>query len=425
MSNNYQIDRLGMKMTENRTNNMLTEEQPAPSRKPRLVVRVVLSLVILIIGVGASFYLKNSAPRTPKRPPAKLSPPVQVEILHPSEYQIVVAAMGTVIPKWEVMLKSRVSGEIVDIHPEFTEGGFLKKGMNILKIDPLDYEIALVQKKSAVKDAEYALKLELGHQVVAKREWELLNGSQPAQDKEVELALRKPHLEKAKADLEAAAADLKAAMLDLERTRIIAPFNAMVRSKSVDIGSQVTSQEPLAELVGTDAYRIQASIPIDRLEWIQIPDKVGGPGATVRIIYGQGYERVGKVTRLMGDLATQGRMARVLIEVTDPLGLKDSLKDRKPLLIGDYVRVEIQGHKLERVFQVPRTALRDNSHVWIVGDDQTLEIRTVHPVWRDADIVLLQDDLSPGERLIVSDLPAALEGMPVQMETLETGLKKN
>jgi RND family efflux transporter MFP subunit len=323
------------------------------------------------------------------------------------------------------MLKSRVSGEIVDLHPEFTEGGFLKKGMNILKIDPLDYEIALAQKKSAVKDAEYALKLELGHQVVAKREWELLNGSQPVQDKEVELALRKPHLEKARADLEAAEADFKTAMLDLERTRIIAPFNAMVRSKSVEIGSQVTAQEPLAELVGTDAYRIQASIPIDRLGWIQIPDKVGGPGATARIIYGQGYERVGKVTRLMGDLATQGRMARVLIEVTDPLGLKDSLKDRKPLLIGDYVRVEIQGRKLDRVFQVPRAALRDNSKIWIVSDNQTLEIRTVYPVWRDADIVLLQDDLSPGERLIVSDLPAAVEGMPVQIETLKTELKKD
>ena len=389
-------------MVENRTNNTLTEDKPAPSGKSRVVVRVVLSLVILSIGVGASFYLKNSAPRTPKRPPVKLSPPVQVEILHPSEYQIIVTAMGTVIPKREVMLKSRVSGEIVDIHPEFTEGGFLKKGMNILKIDPLDYEIALAQKKSAVKDAEYALKLELGHQVVAKREWE-----------------------KARADLEAAEADLKTAMLDLERTRIIAPFNAMVRSKSVEIGSQVTAQEPLAELVGTDAYRIQASIPIDRLGWIQIPDKVDGPGATARIIYGQGYERVGKVTRLMGDLATQGRMARVLIEVTDPLGLKDSLEDRKPLLIGDYVRIEIQGRKLNRVFQVPRAALRDNSKIWIVSDNQKLEIRTVNPVWRDADIVLVQDDLSPGERRIVSDLSAAVEGMPVQIETLETELKKD
>ena len=414
-----------MKTVDNKPNNISTGTQPSPAGKPRLVIRIVLSLVILGMGVAVSFYLKNSAPRTQKRPPSKLSPPVQVKTLHPTEYQIVVAVMGTVIPKREVVLKSQVSGEIVGIHPDFTEGGLLKKGMNILQIEPLDYEIALTQKKSAVTDAEYALKLELGHQVVAKREWELSNRSQPAQDMEEELALRKPHLEKARADLEAAKADLKTAMLDLDRTRIMAPFNAVVRSKSVDIGSQVTPQEPLAELVGTDAFRIQASIPIDRLGKIQIPDQAGGSGAKARIIYGEGYERMGTVTRLMGDLATQGRMARVLIEVRDPLGLKGFIKDGKPLLIGDYVRVEIQGSTLDHVFQVPRTALRDNSHIWIVGDNQTLEIRKVNPVWRDADIVLLQDGLSPGERLIVSDLPAAVEGMAVQVDTLKTEIKKD
>ena len=118
---------------------------------------------------------------------------------------------------------------------------------------------------------------------------------------------------------------------------------------------------------------------------------------------------------MLGDLAAQGRMARVLIEVKDPLGLDGSLKDRKPLLIGDYVRVEIQGRKLDQVFKIPRTALRDNSHIWIADDSQTLKIRKVHPVWRDADIVLLQNDLLQGEQLIVSDLPAAVEGMPVQV----------
>ncbi|MBW2405898.1 MAG: efflux RND transporter periplasmic adaptor subunit, partial [Deltaproteobacteria bacterium] len=45
--------------------------------------------------------------------------------------------------------------------------------MKILQIDPKDYELALARKQSAVTDAEYALKLELGHQTVAKREWDL------------------------------------------------------------------------------------------------------------------------------------------------------------------------------------------------------------------------------------------------------------
>jgi RND family efflux transporter MFP subunit len=377
------------------------------------------------MGVGTAAYLKNSAPQTQKRPPVKLSPTVQVEIVQPSEYQIVVKAMGTVIPDREVVLKSRVSGEVVDIDPEFTEGGFLRKDMKLLQIDPLDYELALERQQSAVADAEYALKLELGHQAVAKREWELLSGTQPVQDMEKELALRKPHLDKARAELAAAQAELETAMLNLDRTRIMAPFNAMVRSKSVDLGSQVTPQESLAELVGTDAYRIQTSIPMDHLGWIQIPGHADGSGSKARIIYTQGHECTGTVTRLMSDLSTEGRMARVLVEVMDPLGLKDVDRDRVPLLIGEYVRVEIQGRKLDRVFQIPRTALRDNSSVWIATENQTLEIRKVRPVWRDADIVLLQDGLNPQERLIVSDLPAVVEGMSVRVDALQSEIKSD
>lgn len=412
-------------MGDKKQNDVLPEKQPNSAKSPRPIIRIVLSLLILGVGIGAASYIKNSAPRTRKQPPVKLSPTVLIQTAKPSGYQIIVTAMGTVIPAREVVLKSRVSGEIVKIHPEFTEGGFLKKDTEIIQIDPQDYELALARKRSAVTDAEYALKLELGHQQVAKREWELLNQGKPAQDMEKELALRQPHLSKVRADLSAAEAELKAAMLDLERTHITVPFNAMVRSKSVDRGSQVASQEPLAELVGTDAYRIQVSLPVDRLEWIDVPVQAGDFGSEARIIYGQGHECSGKVIRLMGDLATEGRMARILVEVADPLGLNASNQDRTPLLIGEYVRVKILGRKLNNVFQIPRTALKDNSSIWIVSENQTLEIRKVRPVWRDADVVLLQDGLTPGEQLIVSDLPAPVEGMAVRVEPLTSGIKSD
>jgi hypothetical protein len=69
--------------------------------------------------------------------------------------------------------------------------------------------------------------------------------------------------------------------------------------------------------------------------------------------------------------------------------------------------------------------LKDNSSIWIVSENQTLEIRKVRPVWRDADVVLLQDGLTPGEQLIVSDLPAPVEGMAVRVEPLKSEIKSN
>jgi multidrug efflux pump subunit AcrA (membrane-fusion protein) len=108
-------------------------------------------------------------------------------------------------------------------------------------------------------------------------------------------------------------------------------------------------------------------------------------------------------------------MARVLLEVKDPLGLNLSEKKHPPLLIGEYVRMEIEGRQLKNVFRIPRTALRDNAQIWLVSNGGKLEIRTVETLWRDEQSVLLTDGLQPGEQLIVSDLSKPVDGMPLQV----------
>ena len=209
-------------------------------------------------------------------------------------------------------------------------------------------------------------------------------------------------------------AEVQKAQLNLSRTRIRTPFNAIVRTKYMDIGSQVSGQEKLAELVGTDEYWIQASIPLDRLDWMMIPRRPAEPGSAVRILHRTGHEITGTVIKLLGDLGSEGRMARILVEVKDPLNLKVAEKNQPALLIGEYVRIEIEGRKLQQVYRIPRTALRDDSDIWVVNKDSQLEIRRVETLWRDAKTVLLRDGLEPDDQLIVSDLPAPINGMPVQ-----------
>lgn len=379
-------------------------------------LKIILPAVIIIAGIAAAFYLKSTGPESKKQPPVKMAPVVHVKPLFPANHIVMLHAMGTVVPAKEIDLRPRVTGEVIDINPEFIEGGLLKAGSLVLQIDPEDYKLALIQKEKALADANYSIKLELGRQEVAKREWELLNGNKDERDGEAELALRKPHLEKAEAELDAAKAELKKAHLDLSRTKIKAPFNAMVRSRLVNLGSQVTPQERLAALVGTDSCWIQTSVPVDRLRWIRIPRSQGDLTTKARIIYAKGYERTGTVIRLMGDLSPEGRMARILIEVEDPFGLKNSKNDKPLLLIGDYVHVEIEGKKLENVYKIPRKAFRDNTYIWIAGKNSTLEIEKVHPVWKDADVVFIDNNIKPGDRLIISDLPAAIDGMPIQVE---------
>jgi RND family efflux transporter MFP subunit len=385
-----------------------------PPNRPHWLRTLVVCLIIIAVGVAGAGYIKRTAPQAKKRPPERIVPLVRTQRLAPADHQVVLSAMGSVVPAREMVLKTRVPGQVRSVHPEFVEGGLIAAGEKILKIDPQDYELAIARAKSDVADAQYQLKVEMGYQEVARREWDLLGPGQGADSQEAELALRKPHLVKAQSDLAAAQADLQQARLDLARTDIMAPFNAVVRRKHVVVGSQVSVQDELAELVGTDEYWIQVSLPVERLSWIRIPRTNREKGAEVTIFY-RGNRREGRVARLLSDLETEGRMARVLVTVKDPLQL--SAKGRgsgPPLLIGEYVRVEIKGEQLAGVYRIPRSALRDGSTIWTLSDAETLKIIAVETIWRDAEAVLVKNGFAHGLRLIVSDLSMAVDGMAVK-----------
>jgi RND family efflux transporter MFP subunit len=345
-----------------------------------------------------------------------MEPLVRTKALQPENYTVKIPAMGTVIPAREISMESQVAGEVIYMHPDFTEGGMLPAGMKILQINAKDYELAVQQKQKVLADAEYAFKLEEGHQDVARREWDLLYGDQIINEVESELALRKPHLEKVKVEIAAAKADLEQAKINQARTTLTVPFNVLVLNRHVNLGSQVTSQEKIADLVGTDVYWVQISLPVERLRWIQIPNGQGESGAPVKIVYRQDNVRSGRVIRLLPDLSKEGRMARLLIEVDDPLDLRIKKKKRPMLLLGEYVRVLIEGEELHDVYRIPRSALHNDSEVWIVDEESRLAIRPVETIWRDEDSVLLQDGFKQGERLVVSGLAAPVAGMAVRIE---------
>jgi RND family efflux transporter MFP subunit len=390
-----------------------TIDTAVPS-KLKIIVQLLFVVIVIGAGVAAFAYFKKTAPRTQRRPRVPMAPLVETMVLTREAHAVTISAMGEVVPAEEMTLKSRVSGQVVTLQPEFTVGGLLKKGQEILRVDDSDYRLAVAQAESTVVDSKYALSLEQGRQAVAQREWSLLNGKATGAD--ADLALRKPHLEKAKADLAASQAALEKARLDLARTHITAPFNAMVRSREVATGSQIGTQEALAELVGTDRFWVEVSLPVDRLNWIRIPRQAAEKGATATVRYGTGHKIKGEVVRLLGDLTTEGRMARVLVAVEDPLGLKAENRERAHLLIGEYVRVEIEGRHLADVITLPRSALHDGNLVWLVTSENTLSIREVTPVWRDEESIVVQEGLSKGDRLITSALPAPVDGMPLKVE---------
>jgi RND family efflux transporter MFP subunit len=367
---------------------------------------IAIICICLILGAVVIFKLLIlTGPKAERMRPPKTAALVETLELRAADETVLLKLTGIVTPAEQIRLQPRVSGEIIHTAPNFIDGGLLRRGEEILKIDPVDYELALVDASSRLENARFNYKTELGRQEVARHEWELLK-SDNATELEKELALRKPQLAADKAALEAAEAALKKAQINLERTHIRAPFNALVTRRNVYVGSQAALQSELGMLVGTDVYWVTVSIAVDRLRWVDIP------GSRARLISASGAARDGTVIKLLGDLEETGRMARLLVEVQDPLCIRPENSGQRPLLLGEYVQVEIEGKRLENVFKIPRLALRENSSVWIAAGGR-LDIRKVAVIWRDLDQVIIRDSLKPGEQLIVSDLTAPMQEMDV------------
>lgn len=396
---------------------MKTINEPVENKGKAMKTLLTLGAIILILGVATAggVYIVKSTPKAKRQIAVKEAPLVEAITLETTLEQVRVSATGTVIPAEEVALKSEVKGRVVAIKKSFELGSQVSPSDNLLQLEPADYQLAVAQAESTVAQAAYDLSLEQGNQEIAQQEWELYDNKDNASQNDKDLALRKPHLLKAQAAYRSAQAELALAKLNLERTIVFAPFNAMVISKNVDPGSYVAAQETVATLVNTDRYWIQVSIPVDRLQWIDIPQNDKDQGSMVQIS-SAGRQKLGKVHRLLPDLTDSGRMAQLLVEITDPLDLKKEADQREPLLLGEYVRVEIDGKMLDNVISVPRDSVHDGSKIWLLDGDQQLQIAEADIIWRDSDRVLLRNNLPQRAQLVTTNLSAAIAGMQLRAE---------
>lgn len=343
---------------------------------------------------------------------------VEVVTVHPKDMQAVISAFGTVRAHQELSVQPQVGGYVIEQHANLIKGGLLRMGDVLLQIDPRDYTYAVETQQGALAKAEFQLQLEHGNQVIAQREWDLLESSIQTSEMGKQLALRKPHLREKQAAVAAAKSRLAKAQLDLQRTTLTASCNALVLEESVEVGQLVMPQIPIARLVCTDAFRVEVSIPMHELAWVAIPGPTQANGSRVRVIRdlgnGKTALRQGVVAGLLGDVSQNGRMARLLVLVDDPLSRKKSQDQQLPLLLGEYVRVEIDGPQLTDMFVVPRNTLREGSQMWVKNGNDQLEIRQVEVALGREDSLLIQSGLRGGDQVITSPLPVALPGMALQ-----------
>jgi len=398
--------------------NMAQDAEPLEKprfRIPQPLRRIIVfaaPVLVLVLGVLAFMVIQITAPKPEEKNDGAHPVAVQFALAEARPTTISINVQGEARPRVQAALATQVAGRIVWASPSFAEGGAFREGDTLARIDPADYQLAVVRARAQVAQAEEALAREEAESELARQDWEQLGrGDEPSA-----LALREPQLAQARAMVAAARAQLQGAELDLARTNIRAPFSGRVRERRANVGDYVGPGTPVADVFSTDTMEIRVPLTDSDLASLRTP--VGflagpgnpGPAAHVSVVSG---ERIrtweGRLVRTEATIDARTRLVYGVVEVRDPFSARNSA----PLAPGMFVAVGIEGTQSETLVAAPRSALKRNEYVYVIGADNKISIRTVTPAQTTAQEVLFRDGVANGERLVISTLPSPTEGMAV------------
>jgi RND family efflux transporter MFP subunit len=380
------------------------------------VLAVVLPLIIVAAGaLGAwAMYVNRSQPET--REPEAIVPLVRVQDVVLRDLEISVWSQGTVSPRTESVLVPEVAGRIIEVSQSFVSGGFFEVDDVLLRIDPHDYNQAVVQARARVTQAELRLAQEEAEADVAAEEWEEIGEGEATP-----LTLHLPQLADARAALEGARAELEKARRNQARTEIRAPYVGRVRVKNVDVGQYVGPGTPLATIYAVDFAEVRLPLPDRQLAFLDLPliyrgdeERGQGPRVILRSEFaGRTFQWQGRIVRTEGEIDRRSRMVHAVAQVADPYARGEE-EGRPPLAAGMFVEAEILGETVENAAVLPRSVLRSDGRVLIVDDESRLRFREVEVLQTREDQVIIGKGLESGERVCLSPLAVVTDGMRVR-----------
>lgn len=369
-------------------------------------------LPIVVIGLGIVGLVGISALKKPpeEKPAVDNTPLVSIDSINYQPMTFEVSSYGVVSPKYQTEMVSQVNGEIVYLSETFVKGGFVKQGDILAKIDPSDYDSSLLDAQATLASAKAALVQERANAKVAEEEWaQITNGTPTA------LSLRKPQLAQEIARQKSAEAGLQRAQRDLERTVIRAPYDALIASREIGLGSYVSKGSSIGSMLNTDKAEVR--LPLADKEIRYLHNK--GIDAQVSLsgnFAGAKQHWQGKIVRSEGVVDSKSRMTYLVAEVIDPYGLKANgvNKAQGELRYGTYVTAKINGTHAGNVAVVPRHLIV-NGQVAILDAENTLRYKPVNIIRQQGANVVIAEGLENGLSLITSALDYPVEGMKLKL----------
>ena len=375
------------------------------------MIKYIRPIFIIGFGLAVAYFLYWLGQTKPQSISAAPPIEVEVEILTPTNHQILISSTGTTQPITQTALTSEVGGEIIYRSKKFSEGSSVIEGEILAKIDDTDLQLQYNNALLQLRTAEVQSQVQKAEAEVAKEAWEKI-GEGAAKD----LTLKKPQLKQAEAALNVAKAQVESAKKKLDKTDITAPYTGRIQSVSIDLGTTILPGQPVGVIYTANQIEITLPIKDSDLAFLDIPmdgRKLNDNEkslVTISAPYkGKIQQWQGNIERVDGVIAPVTRMIKIIASFKN-----EFLEENQTTLpIGLFVEAEINGKFLENVFIVPNVSLTTNNEILIVDRNNQIEMRKIVVLKKLKDSVIIKDGLSIGERIIVSKLNIATTGMDV------------
>ena len=332
---------------------------------------------------------------------------VRVEIVEKGSVQDTVAntKAGTIEACRRAGISPRLGGQIA-VMP-VSEGDLVDKNQILMEFwnDDLLAQVKLAQSEVQATEAKWEQACIVAQ--VSKREAERQRklsakdlASEEAIDKaESEALAQNAACNAALSAVEVSRARLEVAEAALDQTRLRAPFSGVVAELNGEVGEFVTPSPvgiptpPAVDLM--DISCLYVSAPIDEVD---APEIRVGMAANISLdaFPEQMFEgRVRRVAPYVLDLEKQARTVDVEVEFADQ-------DDCGCMLPGYSADIEVILDQHSDVLRIPTQAVSEGQRVFVVGEDDYLEERTIEVGLRNWAWTEVTAGLQAGERLVTS-----------------------
>ncbi|HFQ80445.1 MAG TPA: efflux RND transporter periplasmic adaptor subunit [Desulfobacterales bacterium] len=383
------------------------------------ILKIILPLLILTAGIIAFRFMAARRHSPAKKAIVIHRALVKIIKIKRENRRVLIRETGIIHPRREVNISPQVSGRVVYTAPNLLAGYYFKKGDILFRIEAVDYKLAISRAQAEVAKMEYELAATRSKAQVARLEWLRQHKGRPLPTDS--LALYGPQLKNSRAALLSAQAALKQAEINLRRTTITAPFNCRVKDEQIALGQYLQTNSKAATLIGTDYAEAVVPVPLSDLAWLRLPRnwraRRQGSRAEVRIRDGgRLISWPGRLIRSLSEVDQTGSMPRLIVEIPDPFNLLNPKSGRPALTMGMFADIIFKGKTAVGVYPIPVGALRDNNTVWLMNKEDKLRIIPVRISRRNRNEILISGGLKENERLIISNLAGAVDGMPLRLE---------